>query len=102
MAHALAMKIADPQWHKELSELGTQTEGARSPNCLRLFESYKTFCPYLVGSYDDVADEIARYLGVGFATFILDIPPSEDELRHSAVGLEPAGSRKEALSGAGR
>jgi len=40
------------------------------------FENYKTFCPYLVGSYDRVADEIARYVGVGYRTIILDVPAS--------------------------
>src|SRR5919108_3581509 len=100
IAHALAMKVSDSQWHKELSELGAQTEGGRSPYWLRPFENYKTFCPYLVGSYDVVADEVARYLGVGFTTFILDIPPSEEELRHTAVVFERARKRTEALGGA--
>jgi alkanesulfonate monooxygenase len=102
IAHALAMKVSDSQWHKELSGLGAQTEGRRSPYWLRPFENYKTFCPYLVGSYDAVADEIARYLGVGFTTFILDIPPSEDELRHTAVVFERARRRTEALGGPAR
>jgi alkanesulfonate monooxygenase len=102
IAHALAMKVSDSQWHKELSELGAQTGGGRSLYWLRPFENYKTFCPYLVGSYDVVADEIARYLGVGFTTFILDIPPREDELRHTAVAFERARKRTEALGGAAR
>ncbi|MBO0801307.1 MAG: hypothetical protein J2P31_21010, partial [Blastocatellia bacterium] len=41
-----------------------------------------TFCPYLVGSYSKVAAELSRYIGLGFYTFILDIPPSEEELYH--------------------
>ena len=32
-----------------------------------------------------VADEVARYIDLGFKTFILDIPPSEEELDHTAV-----------------
>jgi alkanesulfonate monooxygenase len=102
IAHALAMKVSDSQWHKDLSDLGTQTEGGRSPYWLRPFENYKTFCPYLVGSYDVVADEIARYLGVGFTTFILDIPPSEEELRHTAVVFERARRRTKALGAPAR
>ena len=100
ITHALAMKVSDSQWHKELSELGAKTEGGRSPYWLRPFENYKTFCPYLVGSYDAVAEEVARDLGVGFTTFILDIPPSEDELRHTAVVFERARRRSEAFGGA--
>jgi alkanesulfonate monooxygenase len=45
-------------------------------------ENYKTFCPYLVGSYSLVASELRRYISLGFRTFILDIPPSRDELAH--------------------
>jgi alkanesulfonate monooxygenase len=36
----------------------------------------------LVGSYDHVAEELARYMTVGYMTFILDVPPSEEELHH--------------------
>src|SRR5207247_11459384 len=100
IAHAMAMKVSDSHWHKELSELGTRTAEEESPYWLRPFENYKTFCPYLVGSYDRVAGEVARYLDVGFTVFILDIPPSEDELRHTSVVFERARRRTEAL-GAG-
>ena len=102
IAHAMAMKVSDSQWHKELSELGDKTSGDRSPYWLRPFENYKTFCPYLVGSYDAVADEVSRYLGVGFTTFILDIPPNEDELRHTAVVFERARRRAKAPGGSAR
>jgi alkanesulfonate monooxygenase len=90
IAHAMAMRVSDSHWHKELSELGAQTAEGKSPYWLRPFENYKTFCPYLVGSYDRVANEIVRYLDVGFTTFILDIPPSEEELRHTSVVFERA------------
>jgi alkanesulfonate monooxygenase len=101
IAKALAMKVSDSQWHEELSERA-QTEGRRSPYWLRPFEINKTFCLYLVEAYDVVADGIARYLGVGFATFILDIPPNDEELRHTAVVFEGARTRSEALGGGAR
>jgi alkanesulfonate monooxygenase len=37
-------------------------------------------CPYLVGSYGRVAQEIARYLDRGYRTFILDIPVDRRDL----------------------
>ena len=49
---------------------------------MRPFHTYKTFCPYLVGTYQDVANEIAAYVALGHRTFVLDIPPSEEELGH--------------------
>jgi len=54
------------------------------------FQNYKTFCPYLVGSYDHVADEVAHYVDVGYRTFILDVPASPDEMRHIGEVFERA------------
>ena len=82
VTHQLAMKVSDSIWHRQLSETAKHTKTDRSPYWLRPFENYKTFCPYLVGSYDHVAEELARYMTVGYMTFILDVPPSEEELHH--------------------
>jgi len=81
IAHELAMKTSDSVWHKQLSNLAHSTDTKRSPYWLGPFQNYKTFCPYLVGSYEAVAEEIARYLALGYQTFVLDIPPNEEELR---------------------
>jgi len=81
IAHKLAMKTSDSVWHKQLSELAHSTNVAKTPYWLGPFQNYRTFCPYLVGSYKTVANEIARYLVLGYQTFILDIPPNEEELR---------------------
>jgi alkanesulfonate monooxygenase len=93
LTHGLAMKVSDSQWHRQLSELGREPPSAENPYWLGPFENYKTFCPYLVGSYATVAVELARYMELGFETFILDIPPSEDELQHTAVAFEQATRR---------
>ena len=63
-----------------------------SPYWLGPFQNYKTFCPYLVGSYDRVGEELADYIQLGYTTFILDIPPSEEELEHTAIAFERADS----------
>jgi alkanesulfonate monooxygenase len=93
LTHGLAMKVSDSQWHSQLSKLGAQPPSAENPYWLGPFENYKTFCPYLVGSYTTVAVELARYMELGFETFILDIPPDEEELRHTAVAFEQASRR---------
>lgn len=93
LTHGLAMKVSDSQWHRQLSELGQEPPSAENPYWLGPFENYKTFCPYLVGSYATVAVELARYMELGFETFILDIPPSEEELQHTAVAFEQATRR---------
>jgi alkanesulfonate monooxygenase len=93
VTHALAMKVSDSHWHRQLSQLGHEPPSAENPYWLGPFENYKTFCPYLVGSYDTVAVELARYIELGFQTFILDIPPDEDELHHIALAFEQAARR---------
>ena len=90
LAHQLAMKVSDSAWHKQLSNLGDRTDDRQSPYWLHPFKNYKTFCPYLVGSYDVVAKEIARYVETGHRTFILDIPQTQDELQHIGIVFDRA------------
>jgi alkanesulfonate monooxygenase len=88
LAHQLAMKTSDSVWHKQLSGLGATPEN--NPYWLIPFQRYKTFCPYLVGNYSKVAAEVARYITLGFTTFILDIPPNEEELYHTGAVFKRA------------
>jgi Coenzyme F420-dependent N5,N10-methylene tetrahydromethanopterin reductase and related flavin-dependent oxidoreductases len=93
ITHNLAMKISDSQWHHQLSLLGEKPVSEENPYWLGPFQNYKTFCPYLVGSYARVGEELARYMTQGFKTFILDIPPSEEELHHIGVVFREAVGR---------
>jgi alkanesulfonate monooxygenase len=79
LTHEFAMRVSDSLWHRQLSELGRDWLGP--------FENYKTFCPYLVGSYERVSRELGRYLSIGFETFIIDIPFSREELDHIATAF---------------
>lgn len=89
LTHELAMKVSDSHWHRELSDREDGGEGD-NPYWLHPFKSYGTFCPYLVGSYDRVANEVARYLELGFDTLITDIPQEEDDLLHVRRVLDTA------------
>jgi alkanesulfonate monooxygenase len=93
LTHQLAMKVSDSVWHQQVSNLGKAGDGEESPYWLLPFENYKTFCPYLVGSYERVADEVARYMAVGYRTFILDVPASPEELLHTHAVFERASTR---------
>jgi alkanesulfonate monooxygenase len=93
LTHELAMKTTDSAWHGQLSRLGRTPPSPANPYWLGPFEHYQTFCPYLVGSYDRVADELERYLRLGFDTFVLDIPPDETELGHTGEAFARAASR---------
>ena len=98
LTHQLAMKVSDSAWHRQLSELGEGAAEEENPYWLVPFQNYKTFCPYLVGSHDRVADEVARYVRAGYSTFILDIPASAEEMRHIGVVFERAARRSHALA----
>jgi alkanesulfonate monooxygenase len=84
------MPISDSVWHKQLSEL----EARPTVYWLHPMKNYKTFCPYLVGSYDEVAAELSCYLALGAGTFILDVPFDSEELAHTIEtfrrALDPA------------
>jgi alkanesulfonate monooxygenase len=83
LTQQLAMRTSDSVWHKQLSSLDEQADS--NPYWLVPFHNYKTFCPYLVGSYERIAGEVVRYVEAGYKTFILDIPPTQEELTH--IGL---------------
>lgn len=93
LTHELAMKVSDSQWHWQLSGLGNNGAEPDNPYWLVPFQNYKAMCPYLVGSYDRVADEVARYIDGGYRTFILDEPASTEEMQHIGVVFERAAAR---------
>jgi alkanesulfonate monooxygenase len=83
LTRQLANKVSDSAWHKRLSGIGKESAGTRDTYWLRPFENYQTNCPYLVGSYASVAEELAHYIRLGYRTYILDIPLAEEEFKHT-------------------
>lgn len=95
--HRIVSRLSDSSWHAELSEHARRSEDARlsedghrdgdaaDPYWLYPFLTYRTFCPYLVGDYDEVAAYLAGYLARGVESVILDIPDEEDDLHHGRV-----------------
>jgi alkanesulfonate monooxygenase len=93
ITHRMAVSVSDSHWHSQLSDDMDPTpsfNGEPDPYWLGPYRNYKTFCPYLVGSYTQVADLLAHYMTLGARTFILDVPPSQEELTHSRITLEKA------------
>lgn len=96
ITHRLAMGVSDSHWHRQLAE-GEDAAGRPEldseephPYWLGPFHNYKTFCPYLVGSYERVAAELAAYHARGAHTFVLDIPASREELDHVRAAFAAA------------
>lgn len=90
LTHQLTIKVSDSQWHRQLSQLAERGPTETNPYWLVPFQNYKTFCPYLVGSYSVVAKEVARYISGGHRTFILDVPADKDELYHVGLVMKEA------------
>jgi alkanesulfonate monooxygenase len=70
-------------WHKQLSSMSRTTLDEPGVYWLAPFQNYKAMCPYLVGSYDQVGEELATYVGAGYRTVILDTPPDAEDLEHT-------------------
>jgi alkanesulfonate monooxygenase len=87
------MQVSDSQWHRQLAELAHKAASNGNPYWLGPFQNYRTFCPYLVGEYDSVAIELRRYLELGFRTFILDIPHSEEDIAQTSIVFQKAQER---------
>jgi alkanesulfonate monooxygenase len=90
LAHQMAMRVSDSHWHKQLSEMIKEVGEVQGVYWMWPFQNYQTFCPYLVGSYEEVADEVSRYIRGGFKSFILDIPPTREELTHTQAVFDYA------------
>jgi alkanesulfonate monooxygenase len=87
--HQLAMKVSDSAWHRQLSAIAPQLT-PDSAYWMVPFQNYKTFCPYLVGSYERVGEELGRYLTAGCRAIILDVPPNAIEMHHVALSIAAA------------
>jgi alkanesulfonate monooxygenase len=87
LTHQLAMKVSDSSWHQQLSGLAKE-QPERDTYWMVPFTNYKTFCPYLVGSYERVAGELAHYFEKGCNTMILDVPVGTEELEHVTHAIQ--------------
>jgi len=90
LTRKLANKVSDSSWHQELAERAEAQTQAETPYWLVPFQNYKTMCPYLVGSYERVGQELVEYVGCGYTTFVLDEPPSAEEMQHVGIAFQRA------------
>ena len=91
--HRIAMTASDSTWHRQLSEKSEDAGCEDSPYWLWPFQTYRGFCPYIVGSFDQAADYLAHYIAKGYRTYILDIPHSSEDLECASIAFSAALSR---------
>lgn len=89
----LAAGQVESHWHQQLSATAADQPGADSTYWIYPFRAYKTFCPYLVGSYAAVAKTLSFYLAAGLTTIILDVPTAEYDLHSSRLVIDLACQR---------
>jgi alkanesulfonate monooxygenase len=92
-APPLAAKISGSSWQAQFSRAAPATARRENPYWLTPFQHYKAPCPYLVGSYDRVAREIALYVDAGYRAFVLETPASQEEIHHAGVVFDRAAAR---------
>ncbi|MEU8606799.1 LLM class flavin-dependent oxidoreductase [Actinoplanes sp. NPDC048791] len=88
--HRMTARMSDSRWYADLST--TASGHDRDPYWLYPFRSYRTFCPYLVGSYEEVGALLRRYLDLGVRTLVLDVPAEREDLDHTWTALAVADS----------
>lgn len=91
----LARKVSDSRWHEDLCRAADEDGTEGSPYWMVPFENYRTMCPYLVGTHEDVANEVTDYIARGFRTFILDDPGGEADLANAKAVFALAGKAVE-------
>lgn len=97
-SHQMAKKTSDSEWHKTLFAQNGNDISDESVYWPGPFKHHHTFCPYLVGDYEEVARELSGYLEIGCKTCILDIPVSEIDLQSTLQVFEQAYSHAEMVS----
>ncbi|MCH8494545.1 MAG: hypothetical protein LAT57_02795, partial [Balneolales bacterium] len=90
LMHQMAARTSDSVWHKSLAGQNGYDYSDKSVYWLGPFKQYHTFCPYLVGDYDEVARELTGYIQSGCKTCIIDIPISEVDLKSTIKVFDQA------------
>jgi alkanesulfonate monooxygenase len=85
--HKWAATHVESAWHRTLSQAALASSQPLDTYWLYPFRAYKTFCPYLIGTYQEVSDTLRRYFSLGVSTVILDEPTDEDDVHHAAKAL---------------
>nr|WSW64786.1 LLM class flavin-dependent oxidoreductase [Streptomyces sp. NBC_00995]WSW71167.1 LLM class flavin-dependent oxidoreductase [Streptomyces sp. NBC_00995] len=86
----LLLSAGVSSWQTRLASVPIPDEAEQQPYWLVPFRYHHTFCPYLVGSHDEVARAVTTYLNGGIRTFVLDIPREPDDLWHARTAIERA------------
>jgi alkanesulfonate monooxygenase len=96
----LLLDAGTSSWQPQLASVAIPDEAPGETYWLVPFRYHHTFCPYLVGNHDEVAQALKTYLEGGIRTFVLDIPREADDLWHARIAIERAVTAMDGAAGA--
>jgi alkanesulfonate monooxygenase len=88
-----SMANTDSVWKRHLKGISDAAQPLPPNYWLTPFRNLKADCPYVVGDYEYVAGLIVSLIERGIRTFILEIPPHEQEFYHIDMAFKAAASR---------
>jgi alkanesulfonate monooxygenase len=86
-----SMSNTDAQWKRRMHAESERTATVETGYWLGPFANFQADCPYLVGSHQAVAKRLQQLAERGVSTFILDIPPTEEEFDNVDHALRQSG-----------
>jgi alkanesulfonate monooxygenase len=86
-----SMSNTDSRWKQQLRNVSRDAKDLPKNYFLNPFLRLQADCPFIVGGYEYVANLFVKLIQAGIRTFILDIPPNEEEFEHCAFALDLAG-----------
>jgi alkanesulfonate monooxygenase len=88
-----SMSNTDAAWKRRMKADSERGAAAKKGYWLAPFANFQADCPYLVGNHGYIAERLRRLVGKGVTTFVLDIPPREEEFLNVNRVLEMSGIR---------
>ena len=90
MIQEFSMQNTDSVWKKRMAIAAKLPDDTASGYWMGPFRNFRADGPYLVGSYERVAEAFAALIQAGIDVFIFDLTPREEEYNHIAQAFELA------------
>jgi alkanesulfonate monooxygenase len=88
--------VSDSVWVRELAR--NISVPPEHPYWLGPYRNNQAACPFLVGDWNDVASELAGYIGMGLRTFLIESPADDEDAAHITNAFAVAQKRALAAS----
>jgi alkanesulfonate monooxygenase len=90
MIQDLSMQNTDSVWKKRMAIAAKLPDDPTSGYWMGPFRNFRADGPYLVASYERVAEVLVALIQAGIEIFVLDLTPREEEYAHIAIAFDLA------------